>query len=103
MRHLGALGHLLHRPDLSYSDLARVTAQSMHATVRALEERGAVRRTLPGHGHAARLVITEEGRRLLDAVRVAAERLDDELLADLSHDERAALVRTLFRAVGPPG
>jgi DNA-binding MarR family transcriptional regulator len=106
MRHLGALGHLSHRPDLSYSDLARrarVTAQSMHATVRALEERGAVRRTLPGHGHAARLVVTEEGRRLLDAVRAAAERLDDELLADLSHEERAALVKALLRAVGPPG
>jgi DNA-binding MarR family transcriptional regulator len=106
LRHLGALGHLSHRPDLSYSDLARrgrVTAQSMHATVRALEERGAVRRTLPGHGHAARLEITDEGRRLLDAVRAAAERLDDELLADLSHEERAALVKTLLRAVGPPG
>lgn len=106
MRHFGALGHLSHRPDLSYSDLARrarVTAQSMHATVRALEERGAVRRTLPGHGHAARLEITDEGRRLLEAVRAAAERLDDEVLADLGAEERAALVRTLLRAVGPPG
>lgn len=106
MRHYGALGHLSHRPDLSYSDLARrarVTAQSMHATVRGLEERGAVRRTLPGHGHAARLEITEEGTRLLDAVHAAAERLDDEVLAHLTATERATLVKTLLRAVGPPG
>jgi hypothetical protein len=37
LRHLSALGHLSHRPDLSYSDLARrarITTQSMHATVR---------------------------------------------------------------------
>ena len=68
LRHLGALGHLSHRPDLSYSDLARragITTQSMHATVRALEDLGAVSRTLAGQGHPARLEITARGRELL--------------------------------------
>jgi DNA-binding MarR family transcriptional regulator len=94
LRHLGALGHLLHQPDLSYSDLARragITTQSMHAAVRALEDRGAVARTLPGHGHAARLEITDRGRELLAAVRDAALRLDQELLAHLTDQQRAEL------------
>ena len=104
LRHLGALGHLAHRPDLSYSDLARragVTAQSMHATVRGLEELGAVRRTLAGHGHAARLEVTDRGRELLDAVRAATERLDRELLAGLSDAQRAEL-RTALLALAAP-
>ncbi len=104
LRHLGALGHLAHRPDLSYSDLARragVTAQSMHATVRGLEEMGAVRRTLAGHGHPARLEVTDRGRELLDAVRTTAERLDRELLAGLSEEQRADLRRALT-ALGAP-
>jgi DNA-binding MarR family transcriptional regulator len=104
LRHLGALGHLAHRPDLSYSDLARragVTAQSMHATVRGLEEMGAVRRTLAGHGHPARLEVTDRGRELLDAVRTTAERLDRELLAGLSEEQRADL-RTALTALGAP-
>src|ERR671916_770744 len=69
VRHLGALGHLSHQPELSYSDLARrsrVTSQSMHATVRHLEEIGAVRRTLAGQGHPARLEVTARGQELLD-------------------------------------
>ncbi len=104
LRHLGALGHLAHRPDLSYSDLARragVTAQSMHATVRGLEDMGAVRRTLAGHGHPARLEVTDRGRELLDAVRTTAERLDRELLAGLSEEQRADLRRALT-ALGAP-
>lgn len=94
LRHYGALAHLSHHPDLSYSDLARragITAQSMHATVRALEQRGAVARTLPGHGHAARLEITEDGRRLLAEAGEAAARLDRELFGRLSDEERGGL------------
>ena len=105
LRHLGALGHLVHRPDLSYSDLARragVTAQSMHATVRGLEERGAVRRTLPGQGHPARLEVTDRGHELLDAVRTAAARLDEEVLGGLPDDQRAALRTALTALAGPP-
>lgn len=106
LRHLGALGHLSHRPDLSYSDLARragITVQSMHATVRGLEDLGAVRRTLAGHGHPARLEVTERGRALLDGVRAAARRLDQELLAGLSEEQRAALRAVLLVIAMPPG
>ncbi|GGK27670.1 hypothetical protein GCM10011583_69620 [Streptomyces camponoticapitis] len=104
LRHYGALAHLSHRSDLSYSDLARragITTQSMHATVRALEQRGAVTRTLPGHGHAARLEVTEEGRRLLTEAGEATARLDRELFGHLSEDERDGL-RLGLSALAPP-
>lgn len=105
LRHLGALGHLAHQPDLSYSDLARrsrVTSQSMHATVRQLEELGAVRRTLTGPGHRARLEVTERGRELLDAARQAAYALDAEVTAGLTETERTAVTRVLTAMLEPP-
>ncbi|MFF1818067.1 MarR family winged helix-turn-helix transcriptional regulator [Kribbella sp. NPDC058245] len=105
LRHYGALAHLSRRPDLSYSDLARragITTQSMHATVRALEEVGAVTRTLPGHGHAARLEVTEQGRQLLAKAGAAAERLDLELFSDLTDQERDALRVGLLALVPRP-
>src|SRR4051812_12732239 len=91
LRHLGALGPLASRPDLSYSDLARrggITTQSRHARGGALGERGAFRRTLPGHGHAASLEITEQGRELLAEAGRATSRLDGELLARLTDEQR---------------
>jgi DNA-binding MarR family transcriptional regulator len=103
LRHYGALAHLSHRPDLSYSDLARragITSQSMHATVRALEEQGAVKRSLPGHGHAARLEVTEHGKQLLAEASAAAERLDQELFSGLNEQERDAL-RAGLMALAP--
>ena len=86
LRHLSALGHLSHRPDLSYSDLARrarITTQSMHATVRSLEERGAVQRVLAGHGH---------GRDRALAVGVVALLADEQApqVEDLALESRQA-------------
>lgn len=98
MRHLGALGHLAHSPDLSYSDLARrsrVTSQSMHATVRQLEDLGAVRRTLAGQGHRARLEVTERGHELLEEARQAGFALDAALTADVSDTDRDTFLRVL--------
>ena len=63
----------------------------MHATVRALEQEGAVKRSLPGHGHAARLEVTEHGQQLLAKAGAAAERLDQELFSGLSEQDRDAL------------
>ncbi|WP_460836242.1 MarR family winged helix-turn-helix transcriptional regulator [Nocardioides marmoraquaticus] len=98
MRHLGALGHLARDPGLSISDLARrsgVTAQSMHATVQGLTLRGALETTDVGRGRPARLTITGEGRRVLDAARDAIARVDAALAAELgphlSQELRSAL------------
>ncbi|WP_028934650.1 MarR family winged helix-turn-helix transcriptional regulator [Pseudonocardia spinosispora] len=105
MRHLGALGHLSHRPDLSYSDLARrsgVTAPSMLATVRALESLGAVSRTSSGQGRAAQLEITTSGRELLAKVRTIVADLDGEFLGPFDEDQRAALDAILAANTKPP-
>lgn len=99
LRHVGALGHLAANPDLSYSDLGRragVTAQSMHATVNRLEELGAVRRHLAGHGHPARLEVTDLGHRLLTHAADAAATLDQELLDGLPDQKREELARLLL-------
>jgi DNA-binding MarR family transcriptional regulator len=105
LRHVGALGHLANRPELSYSDLARragVTAQSMHATVRQLEELGAVRRDLAGHGHRARLEVTAAGRELLTVAAKAAQRVDAELLAAVPAASRTAIAAFLAGLAMPP-
>ncbi len=103
MRHFGALGHVARNPEVSYSDLARragITTQSMRATVLMLEEQGAVRRTLAGHGHPARLDLTDHGRELLAKARAVIAGLDEELRAQLEPGQddalRAALARTLL-------
>jgi DNA-binding MarR family transcriptional regulator len=109
LRHIGALGHLVHRPDMSYSDLGRragVTSQSMRATVRHLEGIGAVARTLPGHGHAARLEVTESGRALLAWAASEARAVDAALFADVPADTLAALRQALLPLAlpnPPPG
>jgi DNA-binding MarR family transcriptional regulator len=106
LRHVGALGHLARQPDLSYSDLARragITAQSMRATVRHLEELGAVRRTLPGHGHAARLEVTPHGHELLEWAGEQAQTVDADVLADLPPDQTETLRGTLLTIAMPTG
>ena len=106
LRHVGALGHLARQPDLSYSDLARragITPQSMRATVRQLEQLGAVRRTLPGHGHAARLEVTPHGHDLLAWAGDPARALDDELVGAVAPAQRDALRRALAAVAMPDG
>jgi DNA-binding MarR family transcriptional regulator len=106
LRHIGALGHLARRPDLSYSDLARragITPQSMRATVRQLEALGAVRRSLPGHGHPARLEVTPDGHDLLAWAGDRAHAIDAELLAAVGPDDRETLRRALIAVAMPTG
>ncbi|MCZ2821675.1 MarR family winged helix-turn-helix transcriptional regulator [Modestobacter sp. VKM Ac-2977] len=82
LRLMGALGHLARQPGLSYTELARrarVTPQSMHATVAALIEAGAVAPAGPGRGKRALLEVTDQGRRLLAAGQEAITAVDAEL------------------------
>lgn len=92
LRHVSALGHLSRTPGLSYSELARrasVTPQSMQATLRTLEDRGAIERAgAGGRGRTATLTITAEGRRLLDVGTAAITAADDEI--DAALDDRFA-------------
>jgi len=83
LRHIGAIGHLAHSPDLSYSDLARrarVTPQSMHATIGQLVELGAV--VIEPRGRATHLQLTARGRELLAFAADAAAACDDSFDID---------------------
>lgn len=102
MRHLSALGHLFNEPGLSYSELGRragVTAQSMQATLRQLEQMGGVeRRTLPGRGRKAQLHVTPIGAELLRRGQNVIRDADGRLLAGVSADQREILATLLLRA-----
>ncbi|MDG9708023.1 MarR family winged helix-turn-helix transcriptional regulator [Streptomyces sp. DH10] len=103
LRHLSALGHLHREPGISYSELARragVTAQSAQATVRQLEQRGAVeRRSLPGRGHTAELHITDKGHDLLEAGKRAYAAADEALSLALDSEQLTALTGLLLTAL----
>jgi DNA-binding MarR family transcriptional regulator len=110
MRHLSALGHLAPNPGISYSELARragVTPQSMQATLRALEKRGAVARdTDPGRGRTAELHVTAEGARLQAFGRQVITGIDDDLRAQLGDEAfdvtaRGLMTLMLRRPGGP--
>jgi DNA-binding MarR family transcriptional regulator len=106
LRHLSALGHLARSPGLSYSELARrarITPQSMQATLTALEERGAVvRRTDPGRGRTAELHVTDEGARLRRAGQRVVDAVDEDLRGQLDDGSRAALAGALLALMRPP-
>jgi DNA-binding MarR family transcriptional regulator len=109
LRLLGALGHLARDEALSYSDLARrarVTAQSMHATVSHLVDLGAVEAAGPGRGRRAGLRVTDRGRRLLADGLAAVAAVDDELSAAVGPGgvlDRSALLAVLGLAGRRPG
>jgi hypothetical protein len=73
----------------------------------------AVRRTLPGHGHPARLEVTADGQRLLSRAREAVAALDRTVLASVPTDHldgiRGALLELVMGrsspvdGAGPPG
>lgn len=104
LRHLSALGHLAREPGLSYSELARragITAQSMQATLRHLEDLGAVeRRTAPGRGRSAELHVTDRGAALRASGQQVITAADETLLAGLPADERVVLGRLLLQVFG---
>ena len=103
-RHLGPLGHLAASPELSTSDLARrarVTPQSMRATVDHLESIGAIEHRRHGQGKASELLVTETGHHLLRRAREIVARIDTELLDDIDDTDRLrnALVSAMFELV----
>ena len=73
----------------------------MQATLRQLEELGAVeRRTLPGRGRAAQLHVTVGGAELLRGGRETVYTADERLVADIPADQHEALASLLLQAFG---
>ena len=92
LRHVGAMAHLAHSPELSYSDLARrarVTPQSMHATIGQLVELGAV--TTEARGRASYPQLTERGHEFLVFAANAANACDAAL--EIDDDEAGRSLR----------
>ncbi|WP_158706425.1 MULTISPECIES: MarR family winged helix-turn-helix transcriptional regulator [Streptomyces] len=105
LRQLGALGHIAHNPELSYSDLARragITTQSMRATILMLQEQGAVRSNLSGQGRRANLELTEAGEQLLNEARRVIALRDRAFAERLGAEEEKVLSAVLRRASPGP-
>ncbi|GAA3541351.1 MarR family winged helix-turn-helix transcriptional regulator [Kribbella ginsengisoli] len=103
MRYFSALGHLAHQPGLSYSELARrdgITTQSMQATLRRLQDLGAVELlTEPGRGRTADLQVTEAGQVLLEKGRAVLRAADRRLLDAIGNEGAGQLAGLLLQAL----
>lgn len=80
---------------ISAADLARLamlTPQTVNGIVRALEERGAIRKEPdPVHGRILRLVVTEEGRALNKRCRALTAPIEAALNAEIAPAQETAL------------
>ncbi|MFI5707603.1 MarR family winged helix-turn-helix transcriptional regulator [Kribbella sp. NPDC051620] len=103
MRHFSALGHLAHQPGLSYSELARrdgITAQSMQATLRQLQDLGAVELlTEPGRGRTADLQVTDAGQALLEKGRTVLRAADRRLMDAIGNESAEQLAQLVLQAL----
>jgi DNA-binding MarR family transcriptional regulator len=96
-----------HGEPLSNAQLARrayMTPQSMSEVIDALERNGLIKRNPhPNHRRKLPAMLTAEGRRVLAACEVAAQELEDVMLADLDAAARDAFLlylKTAVRALG---
>ncbi|SNY29682.1 MarR family winged helix-turn-helix transcriptional regulator [Paractinoplanes atraurantiacus] len=89
---------------LELSQVMRVAPSLVVLLVDQLEIRGAVRRVRdPADRRKQQVHLTVEGARLLEAATEVSARLDEELIASLSADDRAALARVLDRLAAGDG
>lgn len=100
---LTALSILHRRPGLSNAQLARrtmVTPQSMIEILAGLEGRGLVARTVdPGHGRIRRAALTRAGRRVVAATEPVIAAIQDEMLCDISAQEREVVLAALLKVM----
>jgi DNA-binding MarR family transcriptional regulator len=98
-----ALSVLSSRPKLSNAQLARralVTPQAMIEILSKLESRGLVRREVdPAHGRILRAELTPEARKLLREAEPAVLAIQEEMLAAVPDDDRAAALRAMGAAM----
>lgn len=91
------------RGGLSNAQLARrayMTPQSMSEVIEALERQGLiVRNPHPNHRRVLPATLTPKGRRVLAASEQAVEEMEEEMMSDLSADERAQLLDALKTCV----
>jgi len=98
-----ALSLLERRDGLSSAQLARrhfVSPQAMSQLISSLERDGLIRRTPDvAHRKVLRATLTDHGRNTLGSCHAAVDDLEQQMLADFTHDQeqefRAALQRSL--------
>ena len=90
------------RGGLSNAQLARranMTPQSMSELIEALESKGLlVRKAHPNHRRVFPASLTPRGCKVLTACDAAVDDMEDEMLRELSHDERERLRASLITA-----
>ena len=91
------------RSGLSNAQLARralVSPQSMNEVLLTLEQRGLVgRRAHPDHGRILQARLTAKGRALLARCDAEVDRVEAQMVSDLSEDEQAALRGALLSSI----
>ena len=91
------------RSGLSNAQLARrsyITPQTMSEVIGSLEEMGLVDRAPdPGHRRILRITVTARGRRVMSRCDAAVNEMEQHMLAELSDEQRAQLLRSLRSCV----
>jgi DNA-binding MarR family transcriptional regulator len=91
------------RGGLSNAQLARrayMTPQSMSEVIEALERSGLiVRNPHPNHRRVLPATLTPKGRRVLAACEAAVSQMEEEMMSELSAEERASLLDALKKCV----
>jgi DNA-binding MarR family transcriptional regulator len=100
---LGVLTRIAREPGISGAELSRqtfTTPQAAQLTLTALERKGlAERKPDPTHGRIIRSVLTDDGRRILDACAEDAFNVERELCAPLDEAEQQTLMELLVRYI----
>jgi len=102
VRQYGLLTQLALEPELTMAELARqlgIARQSVHQLVNELVEAGHVRRRPGADDRSRRLEITDTARYLLTRIDGPLERVEAELLGDLTPEEAETLRRLLQRVL----
>ena len=98
-----ALGYLLKHEGVTQQELGDAMLMDDNTVVLLLNELEAagfsVRRRDPGDRRRHIVEITPAGRRAIERAEKAQEGIEDELLGDLSQEERATLMRLLSRVM----
>lgn len=100
---IGVLRQLSNEPGLSGAELARrmlISPQGVQLALTALEKRGLVQRKQdPQHGRILQAFLTDQGRKVADAVVSDAITAHDKVFGVLSKEEQDTLRRLLGRVV----
>lgn len=96
---------LSEHPGLSSAELARgtnVSAQAANQVLRALEDRGALRRpAVTPAGRAMPAQLTRRGKALLKRADAAVQRAEQRILARLTAEQQSQLKQLLYAAGTP--